>query len=851
MKNKILFFTISVLLSFFSHAQCFEIESILVDACGSPEGENEMVRFKVGNQDLCTNDLSVTWANGNNPWLGITQNATTAQITSDLNATIVSCGYLVEPTSCILPANSKVLLVTSTAIDVTANSFANLGDTLYIIFQTAGNTSGHFANYNSSGGLRTLTMNFSNPVGCTDQVTYERGDLVNINGTTGGTTAQKNGSTVVFDPAGNPTYINNGCQAPVDPFVVDMTAAEVNSGTQTICPGDIIAVNVNVTGTYQNIFWYGGDGTYDNQNVTNTNYNSTVNDTLDFYLYVGVVNACNDTILDNVLISINSSPTLTQIGPFTTSAGQQQVPSTMTGGTWSSDCGACLSSNGVFDPAVSGEGTFHICHQAGCGQDCIDIVVDNSCTMSLTYNAQNPICYGQASGSLIVNVTGVVGSPIYVITDANNNVINTSNSSVANDLVAGWYYFSVTDDLCTVQDTVELIEPNQIEAFYSVVNNNCYGDSTGQIIVDSVHFAQGTYDINWNLSPLSNSLGNGNVASSLPAGNYDFTIVDALNCQENFANIEVQQADSLYIEDLIVFREALCINPPLSFDGHGQLSFSPKGGSLYNAQNNEGTDYQYSYWINESTGDTAFFNEPGVSNTYSGLLAGTYSANLVNEYGCHASQTIILPEITPLANFTTTSPQFTTDYIGTAPVEVTFENTSSNYDYANDVNYNGNNPNSDVDTLFTWYFVGLSNDTTILHTESLAPILKDYLSEGLYYVCLEVEENLNHCIDSSCVEIQIYDAPQLTIPNVFTPDGDGTNDNFYFPSSALVDFSCKVFDRWGNLMFEFNSPTDQWNGENMKNGKPCTDGVYFYVYEGESSNGTKYKGQGNLQLIRK
>jgi len=841
MKNKFILIAITLLFSLVSNAQCFEIESILVDACGSPEGENEMVRFKVGSQDLCTNDLSVTWANTNNPWLGITQNATTAQITSDLNATILSCGFLKEPTTCILPANSKVLLVTSSDVDVNANSFANLGDTLYIIFQTAGNTSGHFANYNSSGGLRTLTMNFSNPSGCTDQVTYDRSDLVNINGTTGGTTAQKNGSTVVFDPAGNPTYVNNGCQAPVDSFVVDMTAAEINSGTQTICPGDVVATTVNIIGSYQEIIWSGGDGTFDTQNVTNTNYNSTLNDTIDFYLYSSVVNACNDTLADSVLITINQSPVLTQIGPFTTSAGQQQVPSTMTGGTWSSDCGACLSSSGVFDPAVSGEGTFHICQQAGCGQDCIDIVVDNSCTMSLSYAHQNPICFAQPSGSVNVTATGIVGTVAYVITDANNSVLNSSNTGVVNNLTAGWYYFTVTDDLCTLEDSVELIEPNQIEAFYTVDNNNCFGDSLGQIIVDSVHFANGPYTVTWNLTPLSNSLGIDDTAFTLPAGNYDFTIIDSLNCQRDYPNIDVFQAEPIHIEDYVVTKIPLC-RTASNQDAHGQISVTVSGGLTVS---NTGNDFANSYWQNNSTGDT--WN----STTYPGINPGYYTFYAINELGCVVDSTFYLDSISPIANFTLTSPQFTSDYVGTAVVEVTFENFSDNYDFANNTGYNGNNSNSDVDTLFTWYFTDTDGNTDSLHTESLAPIMKDYLSEGLYSVCLKVEENLNHCIDSSCVEIQIYDQPSLTAANVFTPDNDGTNDEFYLPSSALVSLTCEIFDRWGNKVYEFTSPTDTWDGTNMKNGKMCTDGVYFYVYEGESSNGTKYKGQGTIQLIRK
>ena len=109
-------------------SQCFEIQSILVDACaGSQEGQNEMVIFKVGSTALNTASLSVTWPN--NSFLGLTKNASTAADVATVNATILGCGYLREPVGGVLPANAKVLLVTSTAWTPLAQSFVNLKDT--------------------------------------------------------------------------------------------------------------------------------------------------------------------------------------------------------------------------------------------------------------------------------------------------------------------------------------------------------------------------------------------------------------------------------------------------------------------------------------------------------------------------------------------------------------------------------------------------------------------------------------------------------------------------------------------------------------------------------------------------
>jgi len=834
MKIKQLFFGLILLASFFTSAQCFEIESVLVDACGSPEGENEMVRFKVGNVDLCTNDLFVDWPS--NSWLGLSQNATTAQATADLNATIISCGFLLEPTTCILPANSTVILVTSEAIDVTANSFANLSDTIYIIFQTVGNTNGHFANYNSAGGLRTLSLTFSNPVNCTDTVTYDRGNLVNINGTTGGTTADKNGSTVEFDPAGTPTYVNNGCQAPFNPFVINLAAAEVVSGTQNFCPGDILGVAVNVSGPYQEIIWTGNDGTFDAQNVTTTNYNSALTDTLDFYIYVGVVNICNDTVVDSVLFTVNPFPTVSNAGPFTTFSGTQQIIADVSGGTWTSDCGACLSSTGVFDPAISGQGTFQICYTAGCGQDCISILVNDNCTMTWVIDSSNPVCYGGNDGDVNINVSGVNGSATYLITDSTGTQLNSSNASpTANNLAQGWYYLSVTDNLCTIIDSVFLDDPDSLIVQHTVIEPNCYGVADGLAFVDTVLNHQGTYDqmtFQWSQGSIGVDVVTNDSLYNIGENTYFLTVTDSANCQD-VLTFNVTYPDSLYFTQLD-FTPTVCRNQNPYDNGGGQVFAAAAGGS---DGNGNGTNFSY-VWTEDATGATT------VNTTWPGRNPGYYTIVATNDLGCTISETIYVDSLSPQAIFTLTSNEFTSAYEGTAPVSIELTNQSINYAFSNDPN---------ADTTFIWTF-GLDS-TAYVSSDINEVINQQYLAEGEYEICLVVIENLNGCQDTACQTIIVHDLPSLDIPNVFTPGingvGDNVNDKFFFPNNAIVNFNCKVYDRWGKIMFEFTTIDDQWDGTNYKNGNDCSDGVYFYVYEGESSNGTIYKGQGNIHLIRK
>ncbi len=274
---------------------CFEIQSILVAACGSPEGENEMVRFIIGPNPLPLALLTVQWPNANNNFLGICQNVQTASNVAAINASINNCGLVQEPVGGVLPAGSTVMLVTSTNMNPAFNSFAGLTDTLIMLFQCAGNTSGHFKNYGTTIPLtRTLTIAFD---ACIDSVTYNIDSLTMQNGMIG----DQDGGTVLFDFPGNATYINPGCEAPFNALY-----ATLNADNDSICAGASVQVSATISNTnYTSFFWTGGAGTYFNAASLSTLYGTSTTfhgtDTLVF----GIVGNCSDTIYDTLHIFIN------------------------------------------------------------------------------------------------------------------------------------------------------------------------------------------------------------------------------------------------------------------------------------------------------------------------------------------------------------------------------------------------------------------------------------------------------------------------------------------------------------------------------------------------------------------
>jgi len=101
-------------------------------------------------------------------------------------------------------------------------------------------------------------------------------------------------------------------------------------------------------------------------------------------------------------------------------------------------------------------------------------------------------------------------------------------------------------------------------------------------------------------------------------------------------------------------------------------------------------------------------------------------------------------------------------------------------------------------------------------------------------VAVDALGNASSFAEAKCVQ----NCPLYELPNAFTPNGDGRND-LYRPIRARyidrVDF--KVFNRWGQLVFQTSDPMINWDGTNRR-GKDLSDGVYYYTCDVFESSGT-------------
>ena len=120
-----------------------------------------------------------------------------------------------------------------------------------------------------------------------------------------------------------------------------------------------------------------------------------------------------------------------------------------------------------------------------------------------------------------------------------------------------------------------------------------------------------------------------------------------------------------------------------------------------------------------------------------------------------------------------------------------------------------------------------------------------YSDTGKYAIKLTVTNN-EGCLDSAEQIIEIIkDTLELTfyVPNVFTPNGDGLNDNFEVSyQNFFEDFEIFIFNRWGEQVYQSNRLDFSWNGE--YNGKALEAGSYAYFIRG------LYERKGTVTILK-
>lgn len=134
-----------------------------------------------------------------------------------------------------------------------------------------------------------------------------------------------------------------------------------------------------------------------------------------------------------------------------------------------------------------------------------------------------------------------------------------------------------------------------------------------------------------------------------------------------------------------------------------------------------------------------------------------------------------------------------------------------------------------------FYRWSIYHSSELIVTRNDKDIRYTFSEPGSYRVVCAVN-NATCASDSMEVTVAVAES-YLAVPNVFTPNGDGKNDEFRVAYRSLRDFHIWVYNRWGKLVYESTDPAKGWDGN--INGRPAAEGAYFYVVRAMGTDADK------------
>jgi gliding motility-associated-like protein len=419
------------------------------------------------------------------------------------------------------------------------------------------------------------------------------------------------------------------------------------------------------------------------------------------------------------------------------------------------------------------------------GQTFTDDVVVAIGNVNITTSKEDVSCFGFDDGEITVNPVGS-NFPVSVdLVDASGQlieVINNVNGVVTFDgLVAGDYTATVTDAVgCETSLDVTLTQPTQLEISGGHRDILCTGDNNG-IAYAIASGGTTPYTLQWSDQLLQNT----DTITNLGPGPYKITITDFLGCVVDTTMIVVQP---LPLSLSFVVGADTCLRQD------GAIRTQTQGGTK-----------PYTYIWNSIT-DSIFYEVNNLENWnyISHLPTGDYTVVVVDSNACEIERTANVPMIVPpMAAFSSISkPEELTN------PEVEFFNESL------------------ASETYEWHFGdgGISNALNPQHA---------YDAPGTFLVMLiAYNEPRYGCSDTTFRYMEVNPFFTFYIPNSFTPDGDGLNDEFkpVGENFEYESYNMQIYDRWGGLMWQTDNPNRGWDGIDPGSLEVVKNGTYIYIF---------------------
>ncbi|MDO6676766.1 T9SS type B sorting domain-containing protein, partial [Tenacibaculum sp. 1_MG-2023] len=661
-----------------------------------------------------------------------------------------------------------------------------------------------------------------------------------------------------------------------------------------LCEGERTATIevTNVTGgqtqdatvSYSYILTY-PDGTTQVEQLSNTfsnlpagtNYTVTVRDNKYSCEYTETVNIVDPS-------EVEASANIT--ADITCNNANATVEVSAIGGTgvyeYSSD-GVNFGPNNTFTNVSSGSQTFYV-------RD------DNNCedTVVVTVNAYEPLvptlvvdsgfvtCNGDANGVLSATVTGGFGNYEYQLLDGSDNPVDgtwqTSNSFGGLDV--GTYKIRVRStnrfgEVCTEDTAPHTIEePQPLVVAENHTDVSCFGGNDGTITVLASGGNLTGYEYNISTDP-TNKFVTDNVFRNLTAGTYTITVKDKVGCIDTIDVVIGQPQE--FTATLVGVTEQTCIN-----DATPTIELDVQGGTQ-----------PYYVSINNIEQPTQYTTNTIVLGAAENIQAGTsYYITVRDEAGCNVADPI------RVTTAESVDLQLTVDFAYTCEVgniikAIVDEAYRANMSYTlydgigNPVVTNNTGEFIDVPAGTGYYVTATHTITSCSESSTSSPIN----IEDIQALTLDIDDSVKNTLianadfglppyeysvdggdfgpDNEFLILQTKDYTitvrdargcevtitirgeyiTIFVPNLFTPDGDGTND-YWYPREVEEYHDIKVFiyDRYARNIADFKGSVQGWDG--TYEGTPLPSGDYWYTIYFKELSGQEKKIMGHFTLYR-
>jgi gliding motility-associated-like protein len=368
---------------------------------------------------------------------------------------------------------------------------------------------------------------------------------------------------------------------------------------------------------------------------------------------------------------------------------------------------------------------------------------------------------------------------------------NTSSINVS-PIVTSNYSVTAGSGACSSTEGVLVsVVPNNLSANINVADVSCSGANDGVIELQGI---QGNPSLITLLDDQGSTLqlGQDSVFENLDAGVYSILLSNTNDCSIDINGVEIDENTVQFSYD---------ITQPDCDGQNGSIEII--------------TESVNTVSLNGSTFDTDY--------SFENLSGGNYTLEVMDSTGCVVNETFILETPTPIQ----------LDILADSLRGMIGESSSF------EIELNG----GQVPLNWIW-----TSGFDLSCYDCTNPSLT---FENTGWLNLFVDDE-NNCFAQDSLFIQVEESLNFGIPNAFTPNSDGSNDTYYVVANGeLRNFKMKIFNRWGQKIYETNDNSLGWDG--TYKGELQMPGTYVYqIRFDEYSNGIwKQRVEvGSLTLLR-